>query len=320
MHTNSRPRRMLALDGRVECSLVSAPLITAISREQMPEDMRSAFLPEDIILLCEPSHNSSIADQTLAQARRNLSLLTRKCPWCMADSICARLIVTLAVLFSLGAASFQNKMFTLENAIAASSAMLTLLTLIFAYIHLGTGVDSGANLFCSQGVKFHYIYNLAGRMFSPSLLFLLQQPMLNVRSFFRYYHFFIINGQAGGPADKDVDICIRHHAAEGALSRVGLIEDGSHILLALASCQDIVAVFGWEFPRLNGLYRTYRDWKRWRLAALVSDRLLSRDGIVLQQGDTSDHRYVNLLERLGDGGGYKWFLVDSRLFSQRTPS
>jgi hypothetical protein len=32
------------------------------------------------------------------------------------------------------------------HAIAASSAMLTFLALIFAHIHLGTGVDNGANL------------------------------------------------------------------------------------------------------------------------------------------------------------------------------
>jgi hypothetical protein len=144
--------------------------------------------------------------------------------------------------------------------------------------------------------------------------------MLNVRSFFRGYHFFIINGQAGGPAAEDVDICIRRHAAEGVLSRAGLIEDGSHILLVLAPCQDIFTVFGWGFSKLDVLYRSYRDWKRWRLAALVSDRVLSRDRIVLQQGDMDYHKYVNILERLGDGGGYKLFLLGPHLFSQRTPS
>lgn len=170
MLTTLRPQQ-LALDESAVSNRTSAPLITAIPRDQMPEDMRSAFLPEDIILLCEPSRSSSIANQTLAQARqwrRDISLLRRKCLWCTVDAVCAGIIVTFATLASLGAASIQNKetlgfyIFTYTHFI--SSATILLPTFILLYVHHGTKVHDGANLFCSQGVKLHARTNSAGSL------------------------------------------------------------------------------------------------------------------------------------------------------------
>lgn len=126
-------------------------------------------------------------------------------------------------------------MFSVLNyAFVASSTMLTSLTLVLLHVHYDkTRIYNGADLLCSQGVGLHCVYTLVGRMLSLSSLFFLQQPMLNVRSFYRCYQF-LINGQAGGPADEDGDSCIRHHAAEGLLLRALLFEDCSPLLLGLA--------------------------------------------------------------------------------------
>lgn len=52
-----------------DLSHISAPLITAIRGDQMPEDVRSEFLPEDILLINEPRSTCSAVNQTLAHAR-----------------------------------------------------------------------------------------------------------------------------------------------------------------------------------------------------------------------------------------------------------
>ncbi|KAK2598321.1 hypothetical protein N8I77_011743 [Diaporthe amygdali] len=322
MDTNPRPGRF-ALDESAEFKHVSAPLITAIRRDQMPEDLRDAFLPEDVILFCEPSHNCPCSALKRAQARRECAPLNSKCPWCMTDEVCGGLILILVALVCLRVVSIQhNETFTLhvfEYTMAVLWAMLVVLALVVVRLRYGTKAYNGVTYRCSQGIKLHFVYNLVRRILSPSSLILLQQARLNFRSFCRYYQFFI-NGQIGGPADQEVDSCVRQHAAEGTLSRTGLIEDGSRALLGLAPCQDIFTDFRCGCSQLRVVYRTYRDWKRWRLAAMVYERVQSREGTSLRHIDVDYHNYVNPLERLAGGGSHKWLMVDPRVFSSKLPS
>lgn len=269
----------LPLDESAESDRISTPLITAIRRDQMPEDLCSAFLPGDIVLFCFPqSRHSSMANSPPTKIRRASPLPAGKCPWCMADVVCLGLVMIPFAGLCLVAASFQNKealaYHVFRYVIAALAAVLMFLALVLAHIQHGTDMHDGANLRCSGGggIKFHYSHSLAQRMLSPSSLLLLQQPTPNARSFIRFYDYFI-NRRTREPADADVDSCIRAYAAAGVLPHTGLIGDGSHALLGLAPCQDILADFGWGFSHLRALYRCYRDWKRWRLAAVLCERL-----------------------------------------------
>lgn len=236
----------------------------------------------------------------------------------MADGPCAGLLETLIILVCFARASIQDKgtlaYHVLGYTLDALEAISILLTLVLTFVHRGSNGYDSVKLRYPQGVTLHCVHSLAHRMLSPSSLFLLQQPMLNFRSFFRFYQFFN-NGQPGGPSIQDVDSCIRHHAAEAMLSGVGLLENGSCALLGLAPCQNRLTDFG--LSKLQGLYQSFQDWRRWRLAALVCRQLQARDCAPLQQGDLNDNNDVNPLESLGGGDGCKWFLVDPQIFSSQ---
>lgn len=310
-------------DEFAESDRISTPLITVIRRDQMPEDLRSAFLPGDVILFYLPSQHSWTANSLPTQIRQVFPLPAGKCPWCMTDEVCMGLVVIHIVLLCLVASFFQDKealaYHLFRYLIAAQSTMLMFLILVLVHTHYGSDIHDSANLRCPRGVKFHWSHSLARRMLSSSSLVLLQQPILNARSFFRFYDFFI-NGRTRGPADADVDSCIRAHAAAGLLPHDGLIDDDSHALLGLAPCQDILVDFRWGFSHLRVLYRSFRDWKRWRLATVLCERLRSRDGMYLPRGDLGDHSSVSPLDRLGSGGGHKWFLVNAEVFSPLLPT
>lgn len=317
VETGRGPSR-LPLDRSTESDRISTPLMAAIRRDQMPDDLRSAFLPGDIILFCFPSHHSPTANPPPAQTRRGHPLLAGKCPWCMADEVCLGLNLISVALLCLVASSFQNKevlaFHAFRYAAAALSTMFMFLILFLVHIHYGSDIHDIVNLRCPWGVKFHFSHSLARRVLSPSSLLLLQQPILNARSFFRFYNFFI-SGRTREPADTDVDNCIRAYAAAGVLPHVGLIDDGSHALLGLAPCQDILVGFGWGSSHLRDLYRSYWDWKRWRLAAVLCERLRGRDGAYLRRGDLVGRNSGDPLERLGSCCGHKWLLVDLGMFS-----
>lgn len=308
------------LDRSAEPDRIPTPLITAIRRDQIPEDLRSAFLSGDILLFCSPSrHTSSTVNPRPTRIREGVSLPTRKCPWCATDEVFLGLIVSVIVSACLVAASFQNEEALAHRVfryvIAALAARLMFLVLVLVHTHYyGPNIHDSANLRCARGVKFHCFHNLASRMLSPSSLLLLQQPILNARSFFRFYKFFT-SGRTRGPADADADSCIRAHVAAGLLPHAGLIDDGSHVLLGLAPCQDVLVGFGWGSSHLRVLYRSYRDWKRWRLAAVLCERLRGRDGMYLPRGDSDDRSLVNPLDRLGRNCARKWLLVDPEIFS-----
>lgn len=305
------------LDESAESDRILTPIITAIRQDQMPEDLRSAFLPGDIILFCVPSRHRSTTNPPPTQIRRGFPVPAGKCPWCMADEVC------LGTLGCLVAACFQNKeasaYHVIRYRIPALAAMLIFLRLVLVYIHYGSNMHDTANLRCPRGVKFHCSHSLARRMLCPSSLLLLQQPMLNARSFFRFYKFFI-NEKTRGPADADVDSCIRAHAAAGVLPHAGLIDDGSRALIGLVPYPDILVNFGWGSSYLRVLYRSYRDWERWRLAAVLCERLRGRDGMYLPRGDLDDLSSVNSLDLLRSGCGHKWFLVDPDIFSPSLPA
>lgn len=242
MDTKSRARRPRL----PESTDSPAQRIVAIRGFQMPQDIRSVFHPEDVILFYQPRHgggSSSRVGESQARARQRLSR----------DVVCR------------------------------------------------------VNL-------FPWLHSLARLVLSPSSLFLLQQPIRNMKSFIRYYRFFG-HGQAGGPADQDVDSCIRSHLAEGILGRVpGLFEEGC-ALLGLIPRQDRFALSGFGFARLGVLRRTFHDWKRWRLSALLCRRLQARGGVWLEP-----EREVDIVDRLEGSGRRKWLLVDSRLFSSKSSS
>lgn len=307
----------LVPDASTDFNHIYRPTITAIRREQMPEDVRSAFCSEDIMLFRQPSRKRLSTKTVHAQAS---SLLGPRYPWCRADDVFAGTIVALVALISLGAASIQSKgtlvFYVLQFIIAALSASLTLQALVVAYAQYRTEVYDSVDLRCVKGVKLHFVHSLATRILTSSSLLLLQQPMANVRSFFRYHRFFT-NDTARRWSDQEVDSCIRHHMALGALPLAGLIGDGSHALLGLEPCQNMSTGFGWGFFWLNVLYQSYRDWKRWRLATLVCERLQVQNGAFLQRSRMDGQ---NPLEGLGGRGGHKWLLVDPKLFSSSLPS
>lgn len=310
------------VDEYAESDRISTPLITAIRRDQMPEDLRSDFLPGDIILICFPSRHISTANPLPTRTRQTFPLPSGKCPWCMTDEVCLGLAMIHIALLCLVASFFQNKeafaYHLFRYIIAALSVMLMFLILVLVHIHYGSDIHDSANLRCPQGIKFHWSHSLARRMLSSSSLVLLQQPILNARSFFRFYDF-SINVRTRGPADADVDSCIRAHAAAGVLPHDGLIDEDSHALLGLAPCQDILVNFGWGFSHLRVLYRSYRDWRRWRLATVLCQRLRSRDGMYLTRGELDDRNSVSPLDRIGSDGGHKWFLVNAEVFSPFLP-
>lgn len=281
----------------------SAPTITAIRREQMPEQVRSAFCPEDIILFHQPRHQNSDTTTVHSQAS---DLPKPRCLRRKAIIVCTGLIVVLTALVWLGAACMQDKETFAFRVSKITMILLSvsslILALVLVYIQWGAEAYDRTGLSCTL---------------SSSSLILLQQPMVNVRSFFRYYQFFS-KGKAGGPSDEEVDSCIRHLADdESAISLAELIGDGSHALLGLEPCQDLFTGFTWGFSWLNVLYQSYRDWKRWRLAALACERLQVQTGAFLQQ---SRMEGPNPLEGLGGRGGHKWLLVDPKLFPSNLPS
>lgn len=317
MKTNHGPWR-LALDESTESIRISTPLITTIRRDQMPNDLRSVFLAEDIILLYSSSANSSKSNSTPANIRRGFPHLSQRCSWCVVDEICAGIIVIPIVLACLILGSFQDKdalaYYVCKYVVEALSGMIMFLTLFLVHIHYGSNMCDSVNLRCPRGVKFHCMHNLMSRMLSPSSLFLLKQPRMNIRSFFRYHDFFI-NGKPGGPTDPDVDRCIRAHAAAGTLSHTGLFDDGSHALLGLAPFQGPLTGFEWGLYHLNLWYRSYRDWKRWRIAALVCERLREQDGAFLRRQDLDYRISENLLRTMENDCSHKWLLVGPKTFS-----
>ncbi|KAH8766018.1 hypothetical protein F5883DRAFT_556385 [Diaporthe sp. PMI_573] len=285
----------------------------------MPEDTRSEFLHGDIILINEPRNIDSAVSQTLAQARRKLSPADSICPWCRADEICLRLIVALAGFVWLGAASVLNEedlaFYALSYVIAAMSVVTTPLTPVPASTQYRTEAYDSVDRGCSRDVKQHRLHSLASCILSPSSLLLLQQPRLNLRSFFRYYQFFIsLRGQAGGVFEQEVNSCIRYYAAQGALFTDTLTRSGTHALLGLEPCRDTFTYFGRGVPWPNVFYQTYRDWKRWRLATLVCERIEAGENTFLPLSIVDGH---DPLEGVKGRGDHKWFLVDPKLCSSR---
>lgn len=287
----------------------------------MPEDVRSAILPGDIILLREPNLESLSVKKTQVQAHGEVSLPNLKCLWCRADNVCARLVMVLTAAVWLGAASTQDEgtfaFHVFKLTMLQLSVSFYLLALVLVYMKCGTEAYDSVDLHCAKDVKLHAVYTLASRTLRSSPLLLLQQPMVNLQSFSRYYRFFS-KRKAGGLSDDEVDICIRHLAdEESALSLAELIGDGSHALLGLEPCQDMFTGFKWGLSWLNVLYQSYRDWKRWKLATLVCERLHERNGMVVQQSWMNGQ---NPLDGLGGRGGHKWLLVDPKLFPSSLPS
>lgn len=308
----------LSSDAPADCYHNSAPLITAIRRDQMPEDIRSAFLPRDTIVFCKRHH--SIPSPGRMKPKSHW-LANPRCLWCRADNVCAGLILLfLTVLIWLGAACTQNKetfaFYVFRYFLSGLSVMVWFLAIVFIYKHYWADGYSSVNLCCSQGVKFHYVHILASRILSSSSLFLLQQPMLNLRSFCRYYRFFN-HDCAGGLPDEEVDNCVRQLVFEDSPSLVTLIGNDSYALLGLEPCQGTFIGLGWGLSWPNVLYQSYRDWKRWRLATFVCGRLRARGSGLSQQDGMDGH---GLLTCLGGRGGHKWFLVDPELFTPRLPS
>lgn len=98
-----------ASDASADFHSDSTPLIIAIRRDQMPEDIRSAFLPGDTIIFYKLHQNISSTRRKHARNRQSSSLVNSKCSWCRADTVCAGLIFILTALIWLGAACIQNK-------------------------------------------------------------------------------------------------------------------------------------------------------------------------------------------------------------------
>lgn len=286
----------------------------------MPGDIRSAFLPEDTIIFCVRRRNISPVSRINLQNHRKRVLVNLKCGWCKADGVCAGVIMTFAALIWLGAYAVQSKdiftFFSSRHFISALMVLAILLTMGCTYTQFVAWGYGGVNPRCSHCVKFHFVRGVTSRILSRSSQILLQRPMVNARSFFRFYKLFT-EGHTGGSVDEEVDSCIRELAAEGSLTLAALTEDGSQALLGVKPCQDIFTRFGWGLSWLNVLYQSYRDWKRWRLATMMCERLWAGDSGLLQHGCLDGH---NHLARLGDRGGHKWFLVDPELFIPRIPS
>lgn len=314
------PRSMgIASDASAD-SFFDSSLIIANCREQMPEDIRSAFLPGDTIIFYKLDQNASSIRQIHAKNRRESSLVNWMCYWCRADNVCAGLILILTALIWLGTACNQNTetlaFHALRYALSGLWTMVWFLAFVLVYIQHRADGYSSVGLRCSQGVKLHCVHILASRLLSPSSLFLLQQPMLNLRSFCRYYKFFN-QDCAGVLSDEEVDNCVRQLVFEDSPSLTILTGNESYALLGLEPCQDTFTGLGWGLSWPNVLYQSYRNWKRWRLATSLCEQIWAGDSGLLQHGRLDGHKH---LARLGDRGGHKWFLVDPELFIPRIPS
>lgn len=299
---------------------MAASTISVIRRDQMPEDISSAFLPEDAIIFCVHYRNISSARRLHCKNRRQRVLVKLKCGWCWADGVCAGMIVALSALIWLAPDPVQNKeyftFYAFRYFMSALSVLPFLLAMGFTYTQFLTAGYGSVDPRCSQCVKLHVVQGLASRILSRSSLVLFQRPILNVRSFFRFYKLFT-EGYTDGSFDDEVDSCIRDLAVNGSLTLAELTEDGSQALLGLKPCQDMFTRFGWGLSWLNVLYQNYRDWKRWRLATLVCERLQEQGRGILHQIGTDGHDFIACL---GHRGGHKWFLVDPELFIPRLPS
>lgn len=307
-------------EGPADFIQIPKPHIIAIRRDQMPKDIRSAFLPGDIILFRGSSRRSFPATKRQPKARGETFL---PCPWCRADDIFTGLLVSVTVLVCLGAAFAQDSeayaIETLKSSVAVLVISPVVFVLDFLFARRGTEVHDSGTPRCPQGVVGpHRVRSLVSRILGPSTLLLLQQPTLNLRSFWYYYTFFH-QGQAGSLSDQEVDICIRHQfeVPEGSVFLDGLIGNGPRALLGVEPGQDITTDSWCVSAWATALYRSYREWKRWRLAAMVCRRLQVQGRGALQHGGIDGNRP---LEGFGGGGGHKWLLVDPRLFSSRTPS
>lgn len=301
-----------------DCYQNSAPLITAIRRDQMPEDIRSAFLPRDTIVFCKRHHCISSFGRMKSKSH---SLVNPKCLWCRADNVCAGLILLfLTALIWLGAGCTQTEetsaCYFLGYSLSGLSVMAWFPAIVIIYKHCRADGYSSVSIRCSQGVKFHCVRFLASQILSSSSLFLLQQPMLNLRSFYRYYNFFT-HARADELPDEEIDNCVRQLVFEDSLRLATLIGDDSHALLGLEPCQDTFMGLRWGVSWPNVLYQSFRDWKRWRLATFVCERIHVRGSGLLQQGGMDGH---DLLTCVGGRGGHKWFLVDPELFIPKFPS
>ncbi|POS71947.1 hypothetical protein DHEL01_v209662 [Diaporthe helianthi] len=291
-------------------------LTTVIRRDQMPEDLRPEFLPDDIILINEPRSTDSTASQTLAQARQRLAAVDSGCPPNRAPDTCRRSVAVLVGLVFLGA-----------SAILGRSALVLLALYSFScagcWLHttlLNVGqaeTDNRVGRSCSRvDVVEHHLANLAKHILSPSSILLLQQPTLNIRSFIRYHQFYTdAKGKAGGVFQQEVDSCIRAYKAQGTLAIEALATGGTKALLGLEPCDEEFKCVGYCFSWPTTLYQNYRDWKRWRLATVLCERIQGGESEFLPLSVMDGHDPLGELE---GRGGHKWFLVDPEVFSART--
>lgn len=325
MHPDFPPLPLVP-DDPADLIHVSKPYIIAIRRDQMPEDIRSAFLPGDIILFHEPSRSLRRlrARRTQPQARGETLLQGPPCPWCKADELYTGLLLSVATLLCLGAAFAQDggayAIETLKSSLAVLviSPVFLMLDLVFAR-RCGPEAKGGvaSRRRPPKCARPHRVSGLASRVLGPDTLVLLQQPKLNALSFWRYYRF-CSDGQAGGLSDQELDSCIRHQleVPEGSVFLDGLIGKGPRALLGLEPCQGNATGFWCGFSWPADFYRSYREWKRWRLAAVLCRRLQVPEDGLLQRGFMDGHI---ALEGLGCRG-HKWLLVDPRVFSSMAPS
>lgn len=307
-------------EGPADFIQIPKPHIIAIRRDQMPEDIRSAFLPGDIILFRGSTRRSFPAREMRPKARGDTLL---PCPWCRADDIFTGLLLAVTVLLCLEAAFAQDSeayaIETLSSSVAVLVTSPVVFILDFLFARGGTEVYDSVTPRCPEGVVGpHRVRSLVSHVLGPSTLLLLEQPTLNLQSFWYYYRFFNA-GQAGSLSDQEVDICIRHQleVPEGLVFLDGLIGNGPRALVGLEPCKGIATDAWCVFAWATAFYRSYRDWKRWRLAALACRRLQVQAGGLFQQDGMKG---CNALEGLGGSGGHTWLLVDPTLFSSRAPS
>lgn len=304
----------------------SSSLITVIRRDQMPEDLRSGFLPGDVILIKKPRATESTVSQTLAQARRRLAAANVECPWCRFHDTCLRLIMALAgLLILLGAPVLLTRpsvaalaLYAFSHVVTGQRIHATLGRLAPEYLRYGwKATKSRAGRRCSRRTRRHLLARLSRRILSPSSVLLLQQPVVNIRSFIRYHQFFTASGargNSGGVAEKEVDSCIRHYAAQGApLAFKALAVSDTNSLLGLKPCRGEFTCFGYCLSRrATALYQNYGDWRRWRLAAVACERIQAGERRFLPLSIIDGHDPLDELEGRGDR---KWLLVDPKLFS-----
>lgn len=297
-------------------------LTTVIRRDQMPEDLRSEFLPQDIILINEPRGTDSIVSQTLVQARRRLAAGNLECLWCRAHDVCNRLILALVGLIIFGASVVLTSpslaalaLFAVGQVMTRSRSHTELESLAPAFRRPRAETRHRVGRSCSRDVKKHRLASLARCILSPSSILLLQQPALNIRSFIRYHQFFTgARGKAGRVVQQEVDSCIRHYAAQGVLPIEALAASGTKALLGLEPCREEFACFGHCLSWPTILHQNYRDWKRWRLAIVVCERIQAGESSSLPLSITDGHDPLDELEGRGD---HKWFLVSPKLFSSK---